>query len=229
MYSVSTAPIGGHQDGLGTRIWKAILVGLRLILPVTVLSFILAVCFIEMEEGVTALDLFPPQLWQWNPGYWLTVGHVMLPLAFLVQNLTNRRFGPGYALGQVILTWAVLGSGALYVMMRFGEMSSESPFPPMQTTTAFLGAFFVAQLVNIRVFDRTRGRTWWGAPLISTIWASAIYVVIFYPVSMMGLQESFVPRMTVDFVIKLVSAFVLLVPYFLLRPVIKAAPGYGGA
>ena len=182
-----------------------------------------------MELGVLTLDYFPPQYWQWNPGYWLSVGHLVLPLAFFVVNMTNRKYGPGYAFAQVVVTWILIGLIAASVMIRFGDLSTESPFPPAQTTTAFLAAFMIAQLANIRSFDRTRGRTWWGAPFISILWASGIYVAIFYPISMMGMNESFVPRMVTDFALKAVSAVLLLLPYQFMRKMIRPTSGYGGA
>ena len=229
MYAANSGLYAPKETSFGARVRGVFANGLRLVVPTLILSIILLASYFEMEDGVVALDLFPPHLWEWNPGYWLTMGHLMLPLSFFAVNLTSRRRGPSFALGQVVLAWMLLGALTYFVMSEFGGMSSESPFPPAQTTLAFVVAFVLAQLVNIRVFDRTRGRTWWGAPFVSILWASLIFVIIFFPVSMMGQGQSFVPRLVIDLVIKTVSAAFLLVPYYLLRPMIKSAPGYGGA
>lgn len=229
MYAANSGLYAPKEVSFGARIKSVIAAFFRLILPTALLSIILFACYFELEDGVVALDLFPPHLWEWNPGYWLTMGHLMLPLSFFVVNLTSRRRGPSYALGQVLLSWLSLGLMTFIVLSEFGNLSSESLFPPAQTTMAFIVAFMLAQLVNIRVFDRTRGRTWWGAPFVSILWASVIFVIIFYPVSMMGQGQSFVPRMVTDLVLKTLSAGLLLLPYYLLRPMIKPAPGYGGA
>ena len=229
MYAVKNGAFPREELGFGARLLLGVKAALRLVVPTVFLSIILFASYFELEDPIAVLDLFPPHLWQWNPGYWLTVGHLILPLAFFAVNLTNRRYGPGYALGQVVASWALLGAATFLIASEFGGMSSESLFPPQQTSMAFLGGFGLAQLVNIRVFDRTRGRTWWGAPLVSILWASVIFVVVFYPVSMMGQGESFVPRLVTDLILKSLSAVLLLAPYFLLRPLIKSAPGYGGA
>jgi queuosine precursor transporter len=229
MSSASVKPFEAHELGAPTRVGNAVRAVSRLIFPTMTLSVVLAAAFFQMEENVIALDWFPPYQWQWNPGYWLTAGHLLLPLSFFVVNITNRKRGPHYALGQVVASWVLLGMVAAYVIVRFGGLSSESPFPPLQTSLGFMGAFVVAQLVNIRIYDRTRGRTWWGAPLISVLWACAIYVLIFHPVSMLGMNESFVPKMVTDFTIKAASAVILLIPYALMRRMVKPAPGYGGA
>lgn len=229
LYAADTAVFARRERSLLESLGALGLAALQLAVPVLLLSLTLVGCFLELEHGLPALDLVPPHLWQWNPGYWLSVGHLMLPLAFFVVNLTSRRRGPGFALAQVLVTWLVLGAGALWLSRTFGGLSTESLFPPLETSLAFLGAFGLAQMVNIRIFDRVRGRTWWGAPLWSTLWAGFIFAVIFYPVSMMGQTESFLPHLVTDLVTKIVAAVVLLVPYWLLRPLIKTAPGYGGA
>ncbi len=229
MHSVMAQPFDAPREPLSKRAWKIARAVMRLVLPVTLTVTILSAAFLYKNEAVTSFDFFSPNMWAWNPGYWLTFGHMLLPLAFFAANLTNRRFGPIYALAQVLASWVVLGLLVSIILIRFGEGGGESAFPPAQVSVAFLVAFGLAQLVNINVFDKTRGRTWWGAPLISIIWASAVYVIIFHPVANWGLGEVWMPKMVSDFVIKSAIAGVLLAPYFLLRKSIKPMPGYGGA
>ena len=114
-------------------------------------------------------------------------------------------------------------------MAKFGNWQSDNPFPSLQTSVAFLGAFGVAQIMLVSVFDKTRGRTWWGAPLISMIWASTFYVLIFHVVANWGLDREWMPAMAMDFSIKVVAAILLLIPYQMLRRTVKPLPGYGGA
>ena len=229
MHSVIAQPFEAPQEELAKRIRWVVRGVLRLILPVTVLFVTLVVSFLMTREAVTAFDIFPQQLASWNPGSWLTSGHLMLMLAFFVINMTNRKYGAFYAYTQVGVTWVFLGVFTFFFMAQFGDWKSDNPFPPLQTSMAFLGAFGVAQLILISTFDRTRGRTWWGAPLISIIWASVFYAVIFHVVANWGLGKAWMPQFSMDLGLKVVGAILLLIPYQLLRRVVKPLPGYGGA
>ncbi|TNE35718.1 MAG: hypothetical protein EP347_12785 [Alphaproteobacteria bacterium] len=229
MHSVIAQPFEAPREELAKRIWWIVRGVLRLILPVSALFVTLILTFLMTRDTVTFLDIFPPQLAKWNPSHWLTLGHLMLPLAFFVINLTNRKYGALYAYTQVAVTWVLLGMFTVFFMAKFGNWQSDNPFPSLQTSVAFLGAFGVAQIMLVSVFDKTRGRTWWGAPLISVIWASFFYVMIFHVVANWGLGREWMPTLTMDFVIKVVEAIVLLVPYQLMRRSVKPLPGYGGA
>ncbi|TNE57064.1 MAG: hypothetical protein EP340_09840 [Alphaproteobacteria bacterium] len=229
MHSVIAQPFEAPREELAKRIWWIVRGVLRLILPVSVLFVTLILTFLMTRDAVVFLDIFPPQLAAWNPSAWLTVGHLMLPLSFFVINMTNRKYGALYAYTQVAATWVLLGAFTLFFMAQFGSWQNDNPFPPMQTSVAFLGAFGVAQVMLVSVFDKTRGRTWWGAPLISVIWASVFYVVIFHVVANWGLGREWMPTLAMDFVIKSVEAILLLVPYQLMRRSVKPLPGYGGA
>ncbi len=202
---------------------------LRLILPVVSLLLVLVVSYFNMDRFVTGLDFFSAEQWSLNPGYWLTWGHLVLPLAFLMASLTNRRFGQSYAFAQVLMAWVGVGLITAAAYDRWDVLYVESPFPPMQISVAFMVAFVTAQLAQVAIFDKTRGRTWWGAPLFSTLWASLVYVVIFHTMAAWGNGQPWMDTMMVDFVIKAVLAVALLLPYFLLRRRIKSLPGYGGA
>jgi uncharacterized PurR-regulated membrane protein YhhQ (DUF165 family) len=229
MHSVIAQPFDAPQEDLSKRIWWIVRAILRLIFPVVTLFSILMIALIFAKDTVYVFDIFPNHLWAWNPSYWLSAGHLMLPIAFFVVNITNRKYGATYAYGQVIITWVLLAVATLYLMAAFGDWKTDNPFPPLQTSVAFLAAFGVAQIFNVSVFDRTRGRTWWGAPLISLLWASLVYVVIFHPVANWGLDQVWMPKMVTDLSLKWVSALILLVPYHFLRKSIRPMPGYGGA
>ncbi len=82
----------------------------RLTVPVVALLAVFALADLGAARFVTQFDVFPPEQWYLNPGYWLTYGHVALPLIFLVLNLVNRRYGPGLTIGSVMVSWVVIGA-----------------------------------------------------------------------------------------------------------------------
>lgn len=97
----------------------------------------------------------------------LTWGALTYPIAFLVTDLTNRRFGPKIAR-------RVAYSGfAIAVVM---SIALASPRIAIASGTAFL----FAQLLDVSVFDRLRRGAWWRAPLMSSALASVLDTALFF-------------------------------------------------
>lgn len=209
--------------------WAIFRVVLRLIVPVAALLLVYVAAYFNLSNMITRFDVFPDSKWYLNPGYWLTVGHFILPLAFFVSILTNRRYGDGYALAQLIVTWAIIG-GLIYALLQMADgLMSASPLPSQRVSLAFLFAIIMGQIVGIYVFDQTRGRTWWGAPMFAALWGQTIFVMLFYTLAYVGISDPWVNFMMMDLAIKVVASFLMLIPYGLLRGLIRPLPGYGGA
>ncbi|MDZ5699104.1 queuosine precursor transporter [Chelativorans sp. M5D2P16] len=97
----------------------------------------------------------------------LTWGAFTYPIAFLVNDLTNRRFGPQAARRVVVVG---------FVMAMVLSVWLASPRIALASGSAFL----LAQLLDISIFDRLRRSAWWRAPLISTVIGSTLDTVIFF-------------------------------------------------
>jgi hypothetical protein len=87
-------------------------------------------------------------------------------------------------------------------------------------------AFLVGQLFDITVFNRLRRQTWWRAPLIGSIIGSALDTALFFSLAfagdpdMSGLVDVFGTPLPLwqslaifDFSVKMLVAFLALVPY----------------
>jgi hypothetical protein len=210
-------------------VWAALRAVLRLVIPVIALLAIYVCAYLGMSEPITAFDIFPDEKWFLNPGYWLTKGHLILPFAFLVSNLTNRRYGETYAFAQLIVTWIVIGIALYAFMQAVGGALPFSPLPNKRTSLAFLFAIMIGQSAAIFIFERTRGRTWFGAPLFSALWGQTIFVLLYYTLAYVGMTDPWVNFMMMDLAINVAAAIILLIPYEFLRGIIKPKPGYGGA
>lgn len=97
----------------------------------------------------------------------LTWGAFTYPVAFLVTDLTNRRFGPSAA------RLVVMAGFALAVVL---SIWLATPRIAIASGTAFL----TAQLLDVSVFDRLRQARWWIAPLISTLLGSLLDTALFF-------------------------------------------------
>lgn len=166
----------------------------------------------------------------------LTWGAFTYPVAFLVNDLTNRRFGP-LAARKVVLAGFVLAV-ALSIWLATPRIAIASG-----------SAFLAAQFLDVAVFDRLRKNAWWQAPFVSTVLGSVLDTVLFFsiafagvfagidalfgmedgslafPVALLGWQVPLWVSLAVgDFAVKIGVGLVMLVPYGALLSVLKPAP-----
>ncbi|GIL00405.1 MAG: membrane protein [Alphaproteobacteria bacterium] len=155
----------------------------------------------------------------------LTWGAFTYPVAFLVNDLANRRHGPrgarltvyaGFVLAVVLSAWLA------------------TPRIAIASGTAFL----CAQLLDTQLFDRLRQRAWWQAPLVSSLIGSVLDTVLFFGIAFSA-TFAFVDRLTGgadgslafavpfvggevplwvslavgDFAVKVLTGLAMLVPY----------------
>lgn len=209
------------------RIGRAVL---RLAVPVAASVVTLAAAWDLRSSPITALDDVltqgRPDLY---PSLWLTAGHFMVPVIFLLTNLVNRRYGQDYAIAHVLSSWALAAVLAVAAINRVDpRLPDVGALPDMRTVGAFLAAFVIAQTFGAFVFDRTRGIVWWHAPLYAALASSFLSMFIFYPAAYFGTDPVWINHMAVDVGVKAAMSFVLLAPYFIMRPIIRPMPGFGG-
>jgi len=97
----------------------------------------------------------------------LTWGAFTYPVAFLVTDLTNRRFGAANA--RIVVAVGFLLAVALSIWLATPRIAIASG-----------SAFIVAQLLDVSIFDRMRRSEWWRAPLISSLLGSVVDTLIFF-------------------------------------------------
>ena len=166
----------------------------------------------------------------------LTWGAFPYPVAFLVNDLTNRRFGPRAA-RKVVLAGFVIAV-VLSVWLA-------TPRIAFASGTAFLAA----QLLDASIFDRLRGNAWWQAPFISTLIGSVLDTVLFFglafsaafsgidavfgmedgslafPVAFLGGEVPLWVSLAIgDFCVKILIGLAMLVPYGALLSVLRPEP-----
>jgi len=183
--------------------------------------------FIAMMVGVVAASNYLVQFpfAHFGLGELLTWGAFTYPIAFFVNDLTNRRFGVRSARRVVMIGFLLaVGLSAWLATPRIALASGT--------------AFLCAQLLDTAIFDRLRRSSWWHAPLISTILGSALDTALFFAVAFsapfgvvdvltgwpdgsLGMPVSFlggvvplwVSLAAGDFAVKLLIALAMLVPY----------------
>lgn len=182
----------------------------RLIMPVIAMTLVVVSSNILVQFPFTPFGL----------GDYLTWGAFTYPVAFLVTDLTNRRYGPRVARQLVIAGFAV--AVVLSVWLA-------TPRIALASGTAFL----VGQLLDITVFNRLRQQAWWRAPLVGSVMGSALDTIFFFslafagdpdmsgPVNLFGTEVLLWQSLAVfDFSVKMLIALMALLPYGALMSVV---------
>ncbi len=100
-------------------------------------------------------------------GDYLTWGAFSYPFAFLVTDLSNRRFGPKGARRVVYAGFVLAVALSVY-------------FATPRIAIASGAAFLCAQLLDIQIFTRLRGHAWWMPPFVSSVISSGLDTAIFF-------------------------------------------------
>lgn len=154
----------------------------------------------------------------------LTWGAFTYPIAFLITDMTNRKFGAKSA--RIVVAIGFLIAVGLSIWLATPRIAIASG-----------SAFLIAQLLDVSIFNGLRRSTWWHAPLVSSIIGSVIDTVLFFTIAFsasfgfMGFEDAFVienapllglfameaPRWVSwalgDLGVKLIVGLAMLVPY----------------
>ena len=130
--------------------------------------------------AMAAVVLASNVLVQFLLGDWLTWGALTYPLAFLVNDVTNRLHGARAA--RTVVVW---GFGVGVACSLVGTQV-QGEFGPLVTWRIAIGsgiAFLAAQTLDLAIFDRLRSGAWWRAPLASSVLGSALDTALFFTIA----------------------------------------------
>ena len=145
----------------------------------------------------------------------LTYGALSYPVAFLITDLSNRRYGKNTAKKIVYLGFALGVIITLYFSTNFSDLIS------IRIAIGSGTAFIVAQLIDVNIFDKLRHKIWFVAPLISSLAGSTIDTFLFFSISFYGTEVNWVTLSFGDLFVKIFVALAMLVPFRLLLPHIQ--------
>ena len=83
-------------------------------------------------------------------------------------------------------------------------------------------AFIIAQLLDVQVFDKLRRKTWFVAPLFSSLIGSTVDTFLFFSISFYGTSVPWITLSFGDLGVKIFIALIMLVPFRLLLGTLKA-------
>ena len=139
-----------------------------------------------------------------------TYGAFSYPIAFLITDLTNRRYGKIVARKIVYIGFILGVTLTLYFSTDFSNLISKRI--AIGSGTAFL----IAQLLDVQVFDRLRKKVWFVAPLASSLIGSCIDTFLFFSIAFYGTEVNWITLSIGDLFIKIFVALVMLIPFRIL-------------
>ena len=145
----------------------------------------------------------------------LTYGAFSYPITFLITDLANRRFGKEKARKLVYFGFIFGILLTLFVSTNFEDIIS------IRIAIGSGAAFLVAQLIDIEIFQKLRNNVWFVAPMTSSIIGSIIDTFLFFSISFLGTGVPWITLAFGDLFVKILMAFLMLIPFRLL--IIKIA------
>jgi|TARA_B100001093_G_scaffold189078_1_gene181641 uncharacterized integral membrane protein (TIGR00697 family) len=145
----------------------------------------------------------------------LTYGAFSYPVTFLITDLANRAYGKLVARKVVYVGFTIGVLLTLFVSTNFSDIIS------IRIAVGSGFAFFIAQNLDIQIFDSLRKKIWYVAPLASSITGSITDTFLFFSISFYATGIPWVTLAFGDLAVKLFIAMLMLVPFRLLINKIK--------
>jgi len=137
----------------------------------------------------------------------LTYGAFSYPVAFLITDLANRSYGKFVARKIVYIGFAIGITFTLFFSTNFSDLIS------IRIAIGSGSAFIVAQLLDVKIFDQLRKKTWYVAPLTSSVIGSTVDTFLFFSISFYGTGIPWITLSLGDLAVKILVALVMLIPF----------------
>ena len=147
----------------------------------------------------------------------LTYGAFSYPIAFLITDLTNRSYGKLIARKIVYIGFVIGIAFTLFFSTNFSDLIS------VRIAIGSGIAFLVAQLLDVKIFDKLRKKKWFVAPLTSSFVGSIVDTFLFFSISFYGTGIPWVTLSFGDLAVKILVALTMLIPFRLLLSTFKTA------
>ena len=145
----------------------------------------------------------------------LTYGAFSYPVTFLITDLANRAYGKLVARKVVYVGFTIGVLLTLFVSTNFSDIIS------IRIAVGSGVAFFIAQNLDVQIFDTLRKKIWYVAPLTSSIIGSITDTFLFFSIAFYATGIPWVTLAFGDLAVKLFITLVMLIPFRLLINKIK--------
>jgi hypothetical protein len=140
----------------------------------------------------------------------LTYGAFTYPITFLITDLANRAYGKVVA-RKIVYVGFIIG-----VVLTFFVSTNFSDIISVRIAIGSGAAFFIAQNLDVQVFDYFRKKKWFVAPLTSSILGSITDTLLFFSIAFYATGIPWVTLAFGDLAVKLFIALTMLIPFRIL-------------
>ena len=172
------------------------------------LFFILAFSMASVVALSNYLVQFPIKYF--NLENLLTYGAFSYPIAFLITDISNRKYGKNIAKKIVYIGFLLGIFLTLYFSTNYSDLIS------IRIAIGSGTAFIIAQLIDVHIFNKLRKKIWFVAPLVSSLIGSTIDTFLFFSISFYGTGLNWVTLSFGDLFVKIFVALLMLIPFRLL-------------
>ena len=137
----------------------------------------------------------------------LTYGAFSYPVAFLITDLANRKYGKSFA-KKIVYLGFLMG-----IFLTFFISTNYSDLISIRIAFGSGAAFLFAQLVDVHIFDKLRKKIWFVAPLASSLLGSTIDTFLFFSISFYGTGINWITLSFGDLCVKIFVALIMLIPF----------------
>ena len=145
----------------------------------------------------------------------LTYGAFSYPIAFLITDLANRSYGKLVA-RKIVYFGFFLGIGFTILFS-----TDFTDYISIRIAIGSGTAFLVAQLLDVKIFDKLRKKKWFIAPLTSSLIGSTVDTFLFFSISFYATGVPWITLSLGDLTVKILVALIMLVPFRLLLKTFK--------
>ena len=149
----------------------------------------------------------------------LTYGAFSYPITFLITDLANRAYGKIVAKKIVYIGFFLGVIFTLFVSTNFSEIIS------IRIAIGSGVAFFIAQNLDIKIFDSLRKKTWYVAPLISSLLGSITDTFLFFSIAFYSTGIPWISLALGDLATKVFISLAMLIPFRFLLASIRDISG----
>ena len=140
----------------------------------------------------------------------LTYGAFSYPITFLITDLANRAYGKIVARKVVNVGFFIGVFLTLVISTNFSDIIS------IRIAIGSGVAFFIAQNLNVIIFNMLRKKSWYIPPLISSLFGSIVDTFLFFSIAFYSTGISWISLAFGDLAVKFFIALLMLIPFRIL-------------
>ena len=140
----------------------------------------------------------------------LTYGAFSYPITFLITDLANRAYGKIVARKVVNVGFFLGVFLTLFISTNFSDIIS------IRIAIGSGAAFFIAQNLDVTIFHMLRKKSWYIAPLTSSIFGSIVDTFLFFSIAFYASGIPWISLAFGDLAVKFFIALLMLIPFRIL-------------